>query len=131
MKISDIKKQSGGSIVDGTLVAVLSEVGEHSQLKDPDGASYTSQRAKLSQGGEWIFVEFSNLGDVSCCNGREIELACTTTQHGTQGVTLKAVVRGDKTFKNLRITPSAKFLVGKEVQSQALSKRAQLKAERK
>jgi hypothetical protein len=117
--------------MDGVLVAVVSDVGERRTLTSPDGGTFTVQSVKLSQGSDWMFAEFSNLGDVSCCDGREIELSCTTSRHGTQGVSVKDSVRGDRTFKNLRITPSAKFLVGEMRNEPVVSKRQQLRNQRK
>lgn len=129
MKISEAKKLPNGKSVD-RIVAILSDVGEHRTIKSGDGGSYTVQSAKLSMDGEWMYVEFSNMSDVSVCQGHEVELRSTTSRHGTQGVMVKDVPRGDRTYKNLRVTPSAKFLVGELLNKPVESRRAKLRKER-
>ena len=128
MKISDAKQLPHGGTVD-QIVGVLSDVGEHRTMQGNDGF-YTLQSAKLSDGPDWLFVEFANLSDVSVCQGHEVELRSTTSRHGTQGVIVKAVQRGDRTYKNLRVTASAKFLVGELLNKPVESRRGQLRKER-
>lgn len=131
MKISDIKKLKHGDPVEGVLTCVLSGAGEKRPFVAQDGSSFTLQNAKLSQGDSWIFAEFSNLDDISIVDGHEVELRCVTSKHGTQGVTVKIVERGANKFHNVRVTPSAKFLIGELINKPVASKRQQLKQERK
>jgi len=130
MKISDIKKLKHGDPVEGVLTCVLSDVGEKRPFTAQDGSSFTLQNAKLSQGQDWIFCEFSNMSDVSIVDGHEVELRCVTSQHGTQGVMVKIVERGSNKFHNVRVTPSAKFMIGKLINKPVASKRQQLKQQR-
>lgn len=137
MKISEIKKLKGGATLDGVLTCVISDIGERRTIPS-DSGFFTVQNAKLTQGDhglgaspQWMFAEFVNHNDISVCDGHEIELSCTTSKHGTQGVAVKDAPMGNNVYKNLRITPSAKFLVGERVAEPKVSKRQQLKQGRK
>lgn len=111
MQISQIKNQNDKFVITTPVTAVVSEIKERRTINGNYGPS-TTQSAKLTQGQDWIYAEFVNQDDITDAEGQTITMLSTEGKHGFNGVAVKKVEKGDRTFTNLRITAAANVNMG-------------------
>ena len=110
MQINQIKAQNDKFIITTPVEGVLSDIREPRTFDGKDG-QFTSQSAKLTQGQDWIFIEANGKDDLRQLEGQTVRFESTQSDHGINGVKVRKIQKGDKTYTNLRITASAKMTV--------------------
>jgi hypothetical protein len=119
MQISQVKQMPDKAPVLEPISGVLAEVypAETKTVNFGNGDQQkTKQNAKLTQGNDFIYVEFSDFPqDMMAAKGQQVTLKSNNTgAHGWQGVKINKYTprNGGNERCNLRVTPSATVTVG-------------------
>lgn len=107
MNIPQIKQMPDTAVIPTPVTGVLSDV---KPMKSGTGnyGPWTNQGAKLSQGNEFLFVNFKDREDMTHFAGQTITIAATSGQHGLNGVKVKK----NGNYTNLDVTKTADVKVG-------------------
>ena len=114
MDIKTIKTQPDKAVISTPVTGVLTEVYPQESTSHPQYGDGTRQNAKLSQGQEFIFVEFKNFPqDMESSKGKQVTLEASTSQHGLNGVKVNRYYseKAGAERINLRVTSSANVTV--------------------
>lgn len=115
MQISQIRQLPNKAPVLEPISGVLTEVYPAETKSHPQYGDKVSQNAKLTQGNDFIYVEFSGFPqDMMAAKGQQVTLRSTQTQHGWNGVKVNRYnsQKLGKEVCNLRVTSSAQVTVG-------------------